>query len=92
MATELAMRTLLERWPDAVPRRGIVVTTLNEASPFKSFMLSAEMAMFERVNPDPLGARYVMVPYSSIAAIKLVNPTNAAAFNSLGFEGKLAEN
>lgn len=90
MATELAIRTLLERWPDAAPRRGIVVTTLNDSSPFKSFMLSAELVMFERVNPDALGARYVMLPYTSIAGIKLVDPTSAATFNSLGFEGKLA--
>ncbi|MEM6331299.1 MAG: hypothetical protein AAF790_13770 [Planctomycetota bacterium] len=77
-------------WPEAISRRGVVVTTLNEAVPFKGFMTKREMLVLERQNPDSLGARFVLMRYDAIAAVKLVDPLKAESFKPMGFEGRLS--
>ncbi len=77
-------------WPEQVPRKGIVTDTHGEANPFKSFLLSGDMVLFERTNPDALGARFIMLGFEAISAVKITDPLRVDAFHAMGFEGTLS--
>lgn len=83
-------RPLFADWPSQIPKRGIVVSQQNETSPFKSFMLRGEFVLFERVSPDSLGGRFVVLPYAEIAAVKFTDPLKQAALEAAGFVGSLS--
>jgi len=82
-------KSLFQRWPRDLPKRGLLVTTLNEQLPFKSFMIEKDFVVLERTNPDPQGSRYLFVPYESISIAKIVDVIPEKVFASMGFEGKL---
>lgn len=83
-------RTFL-KWPASIARRGIVTTVLDEHIPFKGFMTTDAMLLLERQNPDSLGARFIILEYSGIAALKYIDPLKADNFAELGFVGKLSQ-
>ena len=82
--------TLFRRWPAEVPTKGIVTDTHGESNPFKGFMLAGDMLLLERSNPDALGARFIMLSFESISAVKLTEPLKADVFRTMGFEGKFS--
>ncbi len=84
-------RDLFTKWPEGIARRGVLVSTLNEANPFKSFLLRGEMLLLERTNPDPLGARYVMISFESIHMVKLIDPLKEEILKAAGFVGSVAK-
>lgn len=84
-------KTLFTSWPKGVPRRGIVTNTLNEATPFKGFMLKGEMLLLERTNPDAMGGRYILMNFSGIDSVKLIDPIKEADMAAAGFAGNFAK-
>ncbi len=84
-------RELFLKWPASIPKRGVLVSTLNEVTPFKGFMTKGEMLMLERTNPDPLGSRYILVGYDAIHMVKLTDPLREDVFTSAGFVGQFAK-
>ena len=78
-------------WPAEIPKRGIVVSRLNESCPFKAFMLRSDVVLLQRTAPDSLGARFVLLPYEEIAAVKLTDPLRQEAFSGGGFQGQLTQ-
>ncbi|HEX4415912.1 MAG TPA: hypothetical protein VH107_19935 [Lacipirellulaceae bacterium] len=82
---------LFLKWPTGIPKRGLVMSILNEAIPFKSFMLKGEMLLLERTNPDPMGSRYVLLDYGAIHLVKLIDPVKEEIFTSAGFTGHFAK-
>jgi hypothetical protein len=84
-------RELFLKWPASIPKRGVLVSTLNEVTPFKGFMTKGEMLMLERTNPDPLGSRYIFVGYDAIHMVKLTDPLREEVFTSAGFVGQFAK-
>jgi deoxyribodipyrimidine photolyase-like uncharacterized protein len=83
-------KEVFTNWPTSLARRGIVITTLNESTPFKGFMIRDEMLLLERTNPDPLGARYVLIGFDAINCVKLTDVVKESVFASAGFTGKFA--
>ncbi|MEX2186444.1 MAG: hypothetical protein WD875_06610 [Pirellulales bacterium] len=81
---------LFTRWPVSVARKGVLVTNFGEQILFSGFMASPTMLLIERQTPDTVGARKVLVPYANISGIKIVEIVKSAAFQELGFEGKIA--
>jgi hypothetical protein len=79
-------KAIFENWPEAVPRQGMVVTSYAETIPFVNFLISPGVVMLERDKPDTLGARKVMVTYTSISAVKLASPMELARFQVMGFQ------
>jgi len=55
-----------------------------------SVVAAASMGLLERQAPDALGARFVMLLYDAVEAVKLIDPLKAEAFAPLGFEGRLS--
>ncbi len=72
-------------WPEKVGRRGIVVTKLDDQIPFKDFVASDSMLILERSIPDTAGARTVLIPYSEISQLKIVDVVKPRDFTALGF-------
>lgn len=79
-------RALFENWPEAIPRKGIVVTIFNEPIPFASFLLSGGILLLERDRPDTIGARKVMLAYDSISAVKITDVIEMDRFQVMGFQ------
>lgn len=79
-------RSILENWPESIPKQGIIVTTFQESVPFKNFLLSNGIVLFERDKPDSLGARKVMLSYEAISAIKLADTLELARYQVMGFQ------
>jgi hypothetical protein len=84
-------RDLFLKWPVSLPKRGVLISTLNEATPFKSFMVKGEILLLERTNPDPLGARFAILGYDAIHMVKLIDPLKEEIFASAGFSGHFAK-
>ena len=85
-----AWRQLFNKWPKEIPSRGVLVTTLNEQIPFRGFMITDEWVLLERTNPDPMGSRFIMLPFENIAVVKLIDALKQSAFETIGFVGKLS--
>lgn len=77
-------------WPKDVQRRGVVVNTLNEAIPFKGFMVKSDLLLLDRTNPDPMGSRFILLAFDTVHNVKLVDPIKESIFAAAGFVGKLA--
>lgn len=89
MPTENTWKATFLNWPAGIPKRGVMVNNLNEANPFKSFMLKDDLLLLERTNPDPLGSRYILMTFDSISAVKFIDPLKESIFTGAGFVGKL---
>lgn len=82
-------RSILENWPEVIPKKGIVVTTYQESIPFQNYLLSNGIVLFERDKPDSLGSRKVMLSYEAICAIKLTDTMELARYQVMGFQPTL---
>jgi hypothetical protein len=82
---------VFSKWPASLPRRGVVVSTINEVTPFKSFLLRGDTLLLERTNPDALGARFVVMGFDAIHLLKLIDPVKEEIFTSAGFVGHFAK-
>lgn len=92
MNAENAWKTTFMNWPAGIPRRGVLVNSLNEAMPFKSFLTREDMLLLERTNPDPLGSRFILIGFESINSIRFIDPIKESLLNGAGFVGKLSQN
>jgi hypothetical protein len=86
-----AWRDFFLKWPTTIPKRGVIISTLNEATPFKSFFTKGDTLLLERTTPDPLGGRFVLLGFDSIHMIKLTDPLKEDALTAAGFVGHLAK-
>jgi hypothetical protein len=84
-------RDVFTNWPAALPRRGLVVSSLNETIPFKSFLLKGDMLLLERTNPDAAGARFIILTFDAVHMLKITEPLKESVLNSAGFIGQLAK-
>lgn len=83
-------RTFFAEWPSQIPKRGILITRLNDASPFKAFMMRGDFLLIERVSPDSLGGRFLVIPFEEISTVKFTDPLKQPALEAAGFEGQLS--
>lgn len=84
-------REAFAKWPASIPRRGIITTVLNEHIPFRGFMVKQDAVLLERSNPDSLGARFIILQYEAINALKYIDPIKTESLAELGFTGKLSQ-
>jgi hypothetical protein len=91
MATGATWKSIFTAWPAGIPRRGVLLSVLNEATPFKGFMLKDDTLLLERTNPDPLGARYILIGFDAINSVKFIDPMKESVFTGAGFVGKFSQ-
>ncbi|MEM8946526.1 MAG: hypothetical protein AAGD11_15240 [Planctomycetota bacterium] len=81
--------SLFSRWPASLPRKGVLVTSLNETIIFKDFWLKDELLLVERLTPDSMGARFVILNFEVINVVKFTNPLTAQEIASAGFSAEV---
>jgi len=91
MTGQTTWKETFANWPAGIPRRGILTSALNESTPFKSFMIKEDMLLLERTNPDPLGARFILLGFDTISVVKLTDPLKESVFTAAGFTGTLSK-
>jgi len=82
-------KDLLTRWPKEMPQKGAVMSVLNESVIFIGFALDDHFVVFQRLTPDAIGARQVILPYASICYIKITSVVPPKMFTEFGFQGTL---
>lgn len=78
-------RSIFERWPEGIEKKGTLVTKFGESVPFCGFMLSEGLVLLERNAPDPNGARKAVVGLDAISVVKLNSPLPMPEFQPMGF-------
>ncbi len=89
MAAAQKWDAFFNNWPASIPRKGVLQTGLNETMPFKDFWLKEGMLLIERVTPDAMGARFVLLSFEAVNLVKFTNPLNAAEIAAAGFVAEL---
>lgn len=92
MNMENTWKTTFSNWLEGIPRRGVLVNSLNESMPFKSFLVKGDTLLLERTNPDPLGSRFILLDFASISSLRFIDPIKESTLNGAGFVGKLSTN
>jgi len=83
-------KNVFTKWPEGIARRGMLVNSLNETIPFKSFMVKDELLLLDRTNPDPAGTRFVLISFGEIRTLKYIDQLKESVLKADGFRGKLA--
>jgi len=91
MTTGQAWKPLFTNWPTGIPRRGVLVNSLNESMPFKGFMIKDDCLLLERTNVDPLGARFIVLGFDVINSVRFIDPLKESVFTTAGFVGKFSQ-
>jgi hypothetical protein len=84
-------RDVFTNWPASLAKRGVVVSTLNEQIPFKSFLIKGDTLLLERTNPDAIGARFIILAYDAIHMLKITEPLKESVLTAAGYTGQLAK-
>ena len=90
IAPSQSWKDIFTWWPAGIPRRGVLINTLNESTPFKGFMIKDAMLLLERTNPDPLGARFILCAFDTIHSVRFIDPLKESVFTTAGFVGKFS--
>ncbi len=53
--------------------------------PFKNFWLKNSMLLLERTIPDAMGARFVLLSFEAVMAVKFTDPLRAEEIAAAGF-------
>ncbi|MFT7629868.1 MAG: hypothetical protein ACI87E_000872 [Mariniblastus sp.] len=85
-ATPEHWQSLFENWPDAIERKGAIVTPNGELIPFVGFLISFGLLLLERDGPDANGTRKIIISYDAISMIKLKAVGEMSRFQSMGFQ------
>ena len=86
MSTVNTWTDVFRGWPAELPRRGVLIATFGEQIPFSGFSAAEAFLLVERQSPDTTGARMILLPYSNILGLKIVDVVKAKVFQPLGFE------
>jgi len=77
-------------WPAAIPKKATVVTTMGDNVPFDDFMLTKDLVLLIRPQPDAQGTRRVIMKLSNIASIRIADAIDPERFTAMGFQKNTA--
>ena len=81
---------ILAQWPAAIPRRGSIVTSFGDTIPFEDYMLTRDLVLLIRAQPDAHGTRRVIMKVEDILAIRFADAIEAERFTAMGFQKNTA--
>lgn len=84
-ATAAIWRDTFANWPAQFRRKGVLIPSFGEPTPFVDFVMTKDLVVLERATPDNAGARRVAVPFSMIEAVKYTEPLKTDQFLKAGF-------
>jgi hypothetical protein len=80
------MTRIFVQWPAAIPRQGTVVTAFGESVPFSDYMLTNELVLLIRSQPDAHGTRRIIMKLADIVAVRIVEAIEPERFTVMGFQ------
>lgn len=80
------MARIFVHWPAAIPRKGTVITTFGESIPFSDYMLTKELVLLIRPQPDAQGTRRVIMKLADINGIRIADAIEPERFTAMGFQ------
>lgn len=80
------MARIFVDWPAAIPRQGTVLTKFGESIPFNDYLLTSELVLLIRPQPDAHGTRRMIVRLADIAAIRIMEAIEPERFMAMGFQ------
>ncbi|QDV75161.1 hypothetical protein [Botrimarina mediterranea] len=54
-------------------------------------MMRGDFLLLERVSPDSLGGRFIVIPFEEISTVKFTDPLKQPALEAAGFAGQLSQ-
>ena len=85
MDMTLIWRGFFMKWPSEMQRAGVVVTSFGEQVGFIEFLMGEHTVLLQRLAPDSVGGRKLILPYANIQGIKITEPVNNEALIPFGF-------
>ena len=80
--------SFFNNWPKSLARQGVLQSVLDEAMPFKNYWIKDGMLLIERVTPDAMGVRFVLLSFEAINLVKFTAPLSADDISEAGFQAK----
>lgn len=80
------MSRIFMQWPAAIPRQGTVVSAHGESVPFNDYMLTNELVLLIRPQPDAHGTRRLIMKLEDIVAIRIAEAIDPERFTAMGFQ------
>ena len=80
------MARLFAQWPAAIPRKGTVVSSFGESIPFDDYMLTKELVLLIRPQPDAQGTRRVIMKLDDVLGIRIAEAVEPERFTAMGFQ------
>ncbi len=85
MELTLIWRGFFMKWPTELKRTGVVITSFGEQVNFVEFLMGEHAILLERLAPDSVGGRKLVLPYANIQGVKITEPVNNDALLPFGF-------
>ena len=85
MDSDNSWQTLFENWPKSMPKVGVLITSFGDTVPFNEFKVNEGILLVQRERPDTIGARKLMVSFTAIVALKMVDVDGLEAYAAMGF-------
>lgn len=80
------MVRIFTQWPAAIPRQGTVVSSFGDSIPFSDYMLTNDLILLIRSQPDAHGTRRVIMKLEDILAVRIQDAVEAERFTAMGFQ------
>lgn len=85
MDNDNSWRTLFENWPQSFAKVGVLITSFGDTVPFNDFRVNEGILLVQRERPDTIGARKMMISFTAIVALKLVDVEGLDIYDVMGF-------
>lgn len=85
MVTSAIWKSYFNNWPAGLPRNGVLVTSHNEAIPFRKYWLKEDLLLLERTAPDANGGRFLLLGFDTIFSVKFTSPIAEESIAKAGF-------
>ena len=76
---------IFANWPGVIPKSGTVDTSYGESIPFNDYLLTSELILLVRPQPDAWGTRHVIMKISDIVGLRLTHDIDVERFTTMGF-------
>ena len=84
-STAAIWRHTFSNWPPQFRRKGVLIPSFGEPTPFVDFVMTHDLLVLERATPDNAGARRVAIPFALIEALKYTEPMKTEQLLNAGF-------
>ena len=85
MEGDNSWREMFENWPKTFPKVGVLIPSFGEPVAFNDFRINEGILLVQRERPDTIGARKLMISFTAILALKIVDVEPLDHYETMGF-------